>query len=348
MSTIIKGQIAKSDFNLWDGSNTTFTRSTITGGSETLNRIDWNGVDILQVYGNGETKTEGTISAALAAIGTTNVTRVFLAPGTWTISSDADYSAYTNIIWDIQPGAVFSITAAKTLTLYTDNNIIANSGQTIASGAGTIAFSVPILRFKVDSAEQVTIQDGKIEPTTDNDLDLGSTSKGLKDIHFEGSIYQAGVEQPIGKPEACFSASLSSQQANIAINTSVTVLFATEIFDKGNDYNTGTYQFTAPVTGVYHFNVSVGLGDVDSAASYYTVNLVTNNRSYQRYFDPGSYLSSDGDLSISFSEDANMTAGHVAYVTVYQSGGTQQTDIEYSSGGTSRYSLFSGHLVYKG
>lgn len=193
MSTITKGQVAKSDFKLWDGKNATFTRSTTTGGSETLNAIDWAGVDILQVYGNGVTKTEGTISAALAAIGTTNVTRVFLAPGTWTISTDSDYSAYTNIIWDIQPGAVFSITAAKTLTLYTDNNIIANSGQTIASGAGTIAFTVPILRFKVDNAEQVTIQDGKIEPTTDNDVDLGTTGKGFKDIHFEGTSYQLGV-----------------------------------------------------------------------------------------------------------------------------------------------------------
>ena len=39
-----------------------------------------------------------------------------------------------------------------------------------------------IIRVDIAGTEQVTIQDGKIEPTTTNDIDLGSSGKQYKDI----------------------------------------------------------------------------------------------------------------------------------------------------------------------
>ena len=37
------------------------------------------------------------------------------------------------------------------------------------------------------STEQVVFKDGVIEPTTDNDIDLGSSSKQFKDLHINGT-----------------------------------------------------------------------------------------------------------------------------------------------------------------
>lgn len=44
-----------------------------------------------------------------------------------------------------------------------------------------------IIRFDNGGTEQVTIQDGKIEPTTDNDIDLGASGKEFKDLHLDGT-----------------------------------------------------------------------------------------------------------------------------------------------------------------
>jgi hypothetical protein len=46
-----------------------------------------------------------------------------------------------------------------------------------------------IIRIDIGGIEQVTIQDGKIEPTTDNDIDLGATAKEFKDLFIDGVAY---------------------------------------------------------------------------------------------------------------------------------------------------------------
>jgi hypothetical protein len=67
-------------------------------------------------------------------------------------------------------------------------------------------------------------------------------------------------------------------QDNIATNSNLTVKHSNEIFDIGSNFNTGTYQFTAPVTGKYQFNVSIRLDNIDTAADYYQTRLSMSNR----------------------------------------------------------------------
>jgi len=51
-----------------------------------------------------------------------------------------------------------------------------------------------IIRFDIAGTEQMTLQDGKLEPTTDNDVDLGSSSKEFKDGYFDGTVYADVVD----------------------------------------------------------------------------------------------------------------------------------------------------------
>lgn len=53
-----------------------------------------------------------------------------------------------------------------------------------------------ILRAYIGGTEQLTIQDGKIEPTTDNDIDLGASGKEFKDAYIDGIAYidQANID----------------------------------------------------------------------------------------------------------------------------------------------------------
>ncbi len=61
--------------------------------------------------------TQSAIEAALTAIGTTNKVTLLLRPGTWVISSNADWSAYTNVTFKIVPGAILQVATGTTTTI---------------------------------------------------------------------------------------------------------------------------------------------------------------------------------------------------------------------------------------
>jgi hypothetical protein len=86
-------------------------------------------------YSSG-TFTQATIEAALTAIGTTNKATLLLRPGTWVISSNADWSTYTNVTFKIVPGAKLS--GAFTVNI---PNIEAGLYQIFDSTLGAVTLS---------------------------------------------------------------------------------------------------------------------------------------------------------------------------------------------------------------
>ena len=134
-ATSYKGFIGGDDINWWDGVSRTFERRTSTGGMLELNKI-YSVVDVLEVYGDGTDYSDTTINAALSRIGTATKVGLLLQPGTWTVSANTDWSAYTNITFTLPPGAVISRGA------YTLNIPNVNAGYyQIFSGTGAITLS---------------------------------------------------------------------------------------------------------------------------------------------------------------------------------------------------------------
>jgi hypothetical protein len=143
----------------------------------------------------------------------------------------------------------------------------------------------------------------------------------------------------VTKPlQPSFSATLSGAQTNLDTASNVTIQFNTEIFDRNSDFNTSTYTFTAPITGIYQFNVKIHFSAVDSSAGELEVKLITSNRTYTLDYATGAELSSDDLLDRTFSILADMDAADTAYVAVYMSGGGATNDV-------STLSWFSGYLV---
>ena len=136
--------------------------------------------------------------------------------------------------------------------------------------------------------------------------------------------------------QPAFSVTTTSTQGNIAINSDVTVVLGTETFDVGANFASNT--FTAPVTGKYQLNVHVRLDSIDTAAAYYYLKIKTSNRIYYSIIDPGGLSSDPLYWSLTNSALADMDASDTAYVSVYQAGGTSQTDIQADTN-------FSGYLV---
>jgi hypothetical protein len=51
-----------------------------------------------------------------------------------------------------------------------------------------------IIRFDIAGTEQITLADGVLKPTTDNDIDLGTSSLEFKDGYFDGTVYADAVD----------------------------------------------------------------------------------------------------------------------------------------------------------
>ena len=141
----------------------------------------------------------------------------------------------------------------------------------------------------------------------------------------------------ITKPlQPAFLCTPASQQSNFAVgNSPSTVAFGTEVFDQNADFASNT--FTAPVTGRYQLQATLYMANIDSAAAYYEMQMITSNRIYYIIFDMD-FGQDNAYFSISNSVLADMDASDTVTVKIKQSGGTAQTDITVQS-------VFSGYLV---
>ena len=137
--------------------------------------------------------------------------------------------------------------------------------------------------------------------------------------------------------QPAFQARLASNQNNIAVDSQVTILFASETFDVNSDYNNSTYTFHAPVTGKYQLNVQVLVSVLDSAAGYYQIQLHTTNTIYYHTVDPD-YGQDNAYINLDIAVLADMDASDTAILKILQSGGSSQTDLD-------AVSTFSGALI---
>jgi len=208
---------------------------------------------------------------------------------------------------------------------------------------GDSASQVLGLQFQ-NNSEAVTAQ---IFGTGDNSSSGVFRIKGIGSVELHGgdvavsgdatNMLKIDANGHVTMPnQSAFLIKASGGQTNIAINTMTEVQWnGTEVFDQNSDF--ASHTFTAPVTGRYQFNAHMYLNSLDTAASYYQVQITTSNRSYPEVFTPN--FSSDPTYwSFTLNMLTDMDASDTATISVYQSGGTAQLDVD---GG----SYFSGYLV---
>jgi len=136
--------------------------------------------------------------------------------------------------------------------------------------------------------------------------------------------------------QPAFNAYAGTAQANLSNGT--VLIFDTERFDIGSNYNTSDGHFTAPVNGKYQLSVNVRLDNIDNASNYIYIQLVTSNSSYYVIYDHGG--TDAAYFSYSLSVLADMDASDTAYVSFHQSGGSNTADFVVA--GANR---FTGVLV---
>lgn len=140
MATIQRAKLTREDLGLYDGVNRTISRVDATGGTVTALAVD-DVVDVLQVYGEGDTRTVATIEDALNAIGTSNNRMLLFSTGTWVIDSNVTIPA--NLASRVAAGRVFAISTGVTLTfsgpVHVEFSTSTGTGWYTLAGTGVIS-----------------------------------------------------------------------------------------------------------------------------------------------------------------------------------------------------------------
>ena len=290
-----------------------FATQTITGDGSTgytLDRAVANGKELL-VYINNVKQEEGS-GKAYTATGTTITFSAAVA------STDSCYLVYMGSAQQTVTAPDGSVGSSQ----ISSADLVLPKTVTIGSAVAEdtkLVFDGNAQDFHIgldDSADSLTIG-------------LGSTLGTTSHMVFDANGHITKPLQP------AFMIYLSTDQNNFALNSNVTVAFDEERFDQNNDFASNT--FTAPVTGKYQLNLMLRLNSADTGASYYQVKIKTSNDNYSSLIAVN-FTSDPNYIPINASVLADMDANDTASVEVFQSGGSQQTDVSPNS-------FFSGFLA---
>ena len=160
------------------------------------------------------------------------------------------------------------------------------------------------------------------------DKTIGSNDAYALSLETSGNVAMkidtAGhVTMPL---QSCFQVQHNaSAQSNVSNDT--TFNMDNEIFDLNSDFNTGTYTFTAPVTGKYLITYKCFISDIDSAATLMEIRMETSNRNYRWQYDPRKMSQDSNYDEFPGSVIADFDSGDTMKIVYFQTGGSDQSDL---------------------
>jgi len=144
--------------------------------------------------------------------------------------------------------------------------------------------------------------------------------------------------------QPAFSAYNSATRSNVTGDgTNYTVVYDTEIYDRGGDFNNSTYTFTAPVTGIYSLKGCVLLTGLNNAPTQLNISLVTSNRTYNAEVNSSAFPV--GNYQMDMIRDCDMDAGDTAVVKIQAYKAPSSLSANVYGNATSFYTIFQGRLA---
>lgn len=212
------------------------------------------------------------------------------------------------------------------------------NGMIRVDSAGKVHARIGGATVQIYPLDEISDADGDTKAQTEEaaDEDIFRIDAGGSEV---AQLQIAGNLQPL---QPAFCVEMSADQLNIATGAERTVLFDTERFDQGGNFNVGTYTFTAPITGKYLICASLYLAAVDTAADFYRLRIHSSNDNYDNMLDPN--FSADLNYqTLVLSHIIDMDVNDTVYITLQQNAGAAQTDIKKDDG--NGVSFFSGALI---
>lgn len=151
-------------------------------------------------------------------------------------------------------------------------------------------------------------------------------------------------------PVPLFSAYCAADQSNVTGDGTVYTLTFPNILQNITSSFNGTSIFTAPLNGMYQFNVGLYFNGFtgNNATVTAALKLVTTSKTYLLYFwgqNAGQYLPPVA-LNQTVSQICQLTAGDTAYVTLESNNdATKSISIIGKTNLTSYTPIFSGYMI---
>lgn len=132
----------------------------------------------------------------------------------------------------------------------------------------------------------------------------------------------------------CFRA-YNSSTTTLTDNSTVQVLFQTEIYDYNNNFASSAY--TAPFDGVYNFSGSVAIDSAVSTPVDMIITIFVDGAGHTQ----GGRMTAGSDFALNIAADIFLRAGQVVTLRFFQnSAGNEATNAQIF------YTWFAGHLVH--
>jgi len=123
---------------------------------------------------------------------------------------------------------------------------------------------------------------------------------------------------------------MSGNDTNWIRESDIIIPLNTIVYQDGDNFNTGTNTYTAPVGGKYIISFGIYVVSLDEGATYYRSSINTSNDSYYFHMDPN-FTADLGTWTFTGSVVADMDANDTATLRLRQNGGLAQTDIMASN-----------------
>ena len=159
-----------------------------------------------------------------------------------------------------------------------------------------------------------------------------------------GTIISANDTGEITYPlQSAFLAYNSVTDSNVTGDGTVYhIIYDTEVFDQNSDYNNGTGNFTAPITGRYRLATLNRIENLIAASTDAAIDFVTSNRTYHCWNGAiGLIRGGSGLFAMQVNTLADMDAADTAFVQFSVAGATKTVGV---TGNADAYTVFSGQL----
>ena len=259
---------------------------------------------------------------------TFNGANVSLA-GTLDVSADAQFDSGVNVNSDLHVDKAPSTGASGSTGKNAFMRLKSHTGTTNNNNTDCS------LDFAVDNTIQWNFgMKGQGGFSALADLHIYDPVRNKVVINFDGT--HGAVNMPT-QPAFSIKPTNTSDNTNLAINTTHTLALGTEVFDIGGNY--ANDAFTAPITGKYQLNAQVRTNSLDIDTEYYELSIATSNRIYTSIITPSSFSSNLGYFTMNIHVLADMDASDTAILKLHiPNNGAAQADIEQDT-------YFSGFLV---
>jgi hypothetical protein len=278
-------------------------------GSNIPIEITKGGTGAASLTAHGVLVGEGTGAIAALSVGTTGQLLVGAtgADPTFASSATGDFTFTSS-----------TAGATRTFTVSNTDNTNASSTALIVASTGGASAGDAVYRASTTATNWSW---GVDNSASDAFVVAQGTALGTNNVM---SVATAGqINYPL---QPGFFAYNSATVSNVTGDgTDYTIIFDTELYDVGSNYNNATGTFTAPVTGKYLFTMVLSLTSIAGTHTSAVCFIATTTNQYRMFaVNPTAVAITGGNLSFSGSVIVPLTAGQQAncHITVGTTGKT--------------------------